>query len=413
VTQRNGAGPIRLAYVIGYYRPAYAYGGPVRSVSALCESLARLGADVTVLTTDANAGKRLDVPLRQPENVDGVQVIYYPLSGLPPRSYFHSPELAAACAQNAGRFDIVFLDTLFAHAMGPAASACRKAGVPYVMPLRGQLLPWALRYKRLKKSLFMRLAGRRYLNNAAALYCTDASEARAAVALGLRPPAFVVPNGVDAARFSDLPPRGALRRRLGIPQEAIVLLLLGRLHGKKRPDIAVEALAAARRTNGETHLILAGHDEQAMAASLRAQAERLGCAGHLHIAGLLPGDEVKQALADSDLLLMPSEPASENFGMAAVEALAAGVPVVASTGVPVAERAASAGAGLVAPGSAQAFAQAVSQALARPEELRCMGRRGRELARQEFDLPVVAGQMLAHCRQIISNGRPDPAPCES
>ena len=117
---------------------------------------------------------------------------------------------------------------------------------------------------------------------------------------------------------------------------------------KKRPDIAIEALAAANSSVGETHLVLAGPDEMQLIPKLLVQAQRLGCADRLHITGLLKGDEVLVALADADLLLMPSEPESENFGMSAVEAMAAGLPILVSEGVPIGRWAKSAGAGRIA-----------------------------------------------------------------
>jgi glycosyltransferase involved in cell wall biosynthesis len=131
----------------------------------------------------------------------------------------------------------------------------------------------------------------------------------------------------------------------------------------------------------------------------------LGCAGRVHLAGLLEKDEVLQALADSDLLLMPSEPASENFGLSAVEALGAGLPLLASDGVAVAHQAAAARAGRVVPCSAGDFGQAVVSLLECPEELRAMGRRGRELVERDYDLPVVARQMLAQCTAIAAGHR--------
>ena len=57
---------LRITYVVSYYRPAFVYGGPVQSIANTCEALARLGAEVTVLTTDANGRERLRVPLGEP-----------------------------------------------------------------------------------------------------------------------------------------------------------------------------------------------------------------------------------------------------------------------------------------------------------------------------------------------------------
>ncbi len=304
---------MRILCITPYYKPAYVYGGPTRSNSELCEALVKLGAEVTVLTTNANGKKALDVPLGVPTLVDGVEVFYYPTLPIFPHSFFYSRALAKACYQKANQYDIAFMDTIFSHAMGPGVAACKQADVPYVITLRSALLPWGLRHKKLKKNLYLFLVGDTYFNHAAALHCTAPIEAMALEKLRLRPPSFVVPNGIDTHQYSQLPPRGAMRHRLNIPEQANVILFLGRLHVKKRPDIAIEALASTRSLSRETHLILAGPDEMQLIPKLQAQARDLGCLDRLHITGLLRGDEILSALADSDLFLMPSEPEFGEF----------------------------------------------------------------------------------------------------
>lgn len=279
-------------------------------------------------------------------------------------------------------------------------------GFPYVVAPRGQLLPWSFGKKNLKKRLYMALFARRYINGAAAIRCTDPVEAQAVETYGFRAPIIVVPNSVDVAGFAALPPRQGMRDRLGIAADARVLLFLGRLHPKKRPDIALAALAAAQDLPGETHLILAGPDEMGMADDLRAQARQAGCENRLHSVGLLEGDEVLQALAASDLLLMPSEPQSENFGMSAVEAMAAGVPVLVSEGVPVGVWAQQAGAGHMLPCSSRAFADATCALIADTEKLQAMAVRGRELVASRFENVPVARQMLTQLQAIVETGQP-------
>jgi glycosyltransferase involved in cell wall biosynthesis len=266
-----------------------------------------------------------------------------------------------------------------------------------------------LRHHQWKKAAYLRLVGRRHLDAATALHCTDSDEAQAARSLGLRAPAFVVANGFELGPFTDLPPRGSLRARLGIPPEAGLMLFLGRLHPLKRPDLAVQALAAACEAGLPAHLALAGPDESGLAEGLRLEAERLGLGRRLHYLGLVHGAERLQALADADLLLMPSE--SESFGNAAAEALAAGVPVLTSDRVPVGRWAEAAGAGRRAAPAAEAFGAAARELLADREALQAMGSRGRALAQREFDLPVTASRMLAACRAIIETGRPPACDC--
>ncbi len=268
---------MRILCITPYYKPAYVYGGPTRSNSELCEALVKLGAEVTVLTTNANGKKTLDVPLGVPIIVDGVEVYYYPTLPIFPHSFFYSPALARACYQKAVQYDVAFLDTIFSHAMGPGVAACKQANVPYIITLRSALLPWGLRHKKLKKDLYLFLVGDTYFNHAAALHCTAPIEALALQKLGLRPPSFVVPNGIDTDQYNNLPPRGAMRQVLNIPEQANVLLFLGRLHVKKRPDIAIEALASSQSLPGETHLILAGPDEMQLIPKLQDKAGVLGC----------------------------------------------------------------------------------------------------------------------------------------
>lgn len=397
---------MKILYISSYYKPAYIYGGTVSCVSQLCESMVKLKSNVTVLTTNVNGKNLLKVPLGQSVNVDGVEVFYYPIVRVPPQSFYYAPALAEACRQKISSFDIVVLQSLFSHGMKAATSACKQASVPYVIQPHGQLLPWSLRQKWLKKQIFLTLAGRKYLNEASALHCTVRSEAEAINQLGISTPKFVVPNGIESDHFANPSVRGVIRKRFQIPDEARLLLFLGRLHPKKRPDLAVEALAAAQSLSEETHLVLAGPDEMQLTAKLQAQAQHLGCANRLHITGLLEGDEIVSALADADLFLMPSEPESENFGMSAAEAMAAGLPILVSEGVPVGEWAESAGAGRMIPCTVEDFQRETCQLLASPHQLKEMGQRGQTLVANKFDASIVAQQMLAHYQAIVTTGLP-------
>ena len=86
---------MRILCVSSYYKPAYVYGGPTCCIATLCEGLARAGTEVSVFTTNADGSRKLDVPLRQLNDVDGVSVWYFPLvlNGL---GSFYSHELASA-----------------------------------------------------------------------------------------------------------------------------------------------------------------------------------------------------------------------------------------------------------------------------------------------------------------------------
>ena len=377
---------MRVLYVSSVYKPAYVYGGPARSVPSLCEGLAEAGASIEVFTTNANRGERLDVPAGRPIDVCGVPVTYFPVVN---ERYFYVPDLVEAVRRQICNYDIVEIDALFSSMLDPVASICRKSAVPYLVPPRGQLLPGALQEKRWKKRVYLKLAGLRTLNAAAAIHCADPVEAESLEQAGVHAPAFVVPNGLDmkepaAAQFGH-----SVRSGLGIPGSAPLLLSVGRFHAVKRLDVAVATLARIE----SAHLLLAGPDEAKLELSLRRQALQAGCAGRLHILPLQSADALRQIYAAADLFIMPSD--RESFGMSAAEAMAAGLPVLVSGKVPVGRWAQAAQAGLMVSNQIEPFAKAARALLSLPrEELREMGVRARRCAAAQFDRRAVARLFL-------------------
>ena len=110
-----------------------------------------------------------------------------------------------------------------------------------------------------------------------------------------------------------------------------VLLFLGRLHPKKGCELLIEACGQMSPGAMNLSLVLAGPDQVGWAEKLRARAEELKLAIPVIFTGMLEGDLKKSAFAAADVFLLPSH--QENFGLAVVEALAAGVPVLISNRV--------------------------------------------------------------------------------
>src|SRR5690606_33044506 len=124
--------------------------------------------------------------------------------------------------------DLVVIDGLWNFSIINIGRFCSNIDKAYVIIPRGQLLPWAIDNRRLKKQLFFHLFAKNFLRQSIAIQCTDQNEVNALKKLGFNIPTFVVPNSIDITRFEILPPRDYLRQKLGIPQDARVLLFLGR-----------------------------------------------------------------------------------------------------------------------------------------------------------------------------------------
>ncbi|WP_336487907.1 glycosyltransferase family 4 protein [Methylobacterium nigriterrae] len=116
--------------------------------------------------------------------------------------------------------------------------------------------------------------------------------------------------------------RGQARARFGLPPGVVLLGCAARLHPQKRLDVAVRML----REHPTWHLALAGQGTEG--GPLAALAREWGCTDRLHLLGELGPEGVADFLASLDVFVFPSE--METFGLAAVEAAQAGLPVVAN-----------------------------------------------------------------------------------
>src|ERR1700734_997399 len=124
----------------------------------------------------------------------------------------------------------------------------------------------------------------------------------------------------DLAAPAPTASRELARRRFGLPASQPLLLNVGRLTGQKNQDVLVRALACLP----QAHLVLAGAG--ARDDSFHAFAVTLGVDDRLHRLGALPADDVADLYATADLFVFPS--IWETFGLAAVEAGMAGLPMI-------------------------------------------------------------------------------------
>lgn len=381
---------MRVLHVIPAIAPRY--GGPSRAIVEMCRALAARGVDVQIATTDGDGPGRLDVPTETVVERGGVPAIFFARHWS--RLFDLSRPLARWLDANVARFDAVHVHAVFGHACLAAARACQRRSVPYLVRPLGTLDPWSMAQKPLRKQLFLRLGGWRMLREAAAIHYTSADERRLAEeSLGLER-GFVVPLAVDDAAFVARGRTALLRERHPALGDDPYLLFLSRIHPKKGLDFLIPAFAevARRPAGGGWRLLLAGDGESEHVAEVRRLAQSSGVDERIHFTGWLDGELKAAAIEGAGLLVLPSR--QENFGLAVVEALAAGVPVLVSEHVNIAPEIAEAGAGWVTPLEPDALTRSLAEAIGCAEERTRRGEAGRDLARRRYTWDAVAQELI-------------------
>ncbi len=266
--------------------------------------------------------------------------------------YSFSPRLWRWLHENASRFDGMVMHGIWSFPGIALRFAARRAGKPYGIFVHGQLDPWFYRkypLKHLKKMLYWPVQYA-VLRDARAVLFTAESEPILAKA-SFRPNkwnSLVIGYGITDPERCEKDPViqiEAFYRRFPELQGRRFLLFLARIHAKKGCDLLIEAFAKIASAVPDVDLMIAGPDQGGLQAKLQRQAEQAGIAGRIHWPGMIDGDLKWGALRACDALVLPSH--SENFGVAVVESLAVGRPVLISNQVNIWRKIECDGAGFV------------------------------------------------------------------
>ncbi|MDB5440504.1 MAG: hypothetical protein JWM33_2931 [Caulobacteraceae bacterium] len=270
------------------------------------------------------------------------------------------------------------------------ALTARRRRLPRVVSLHGMLEPWALKHKRWKKSLAWSLYQRRDLAQAQVLHATAPAEARHVADLKLGPLIEMIPNGA-------LSPAADFARRK-TPDGDRIALFLGRIYPVKGLPMLVEAWARIRPQGWR--LVIAGPDEAGHQAKVAAEVEAHGLGGVISFAGPVFDEAKMHWLSQADFLVLPSY--SENFGMVVAEALACGLPVLATRGAPWPQLETHR-CGWWVEADVRGVEQGLRAALtADDSERQAMGQRGQALVQKEFSWETIARKMADLYQRIAS-----------
>lgn len=362
-------------------------GGPSYAVRTMERALLAQGVQIELATTDDDGDRAfLKKPLNLWVREDGAVRRYFHRST---RFYMCSWTFARWIVRHARDYDLLHIHALFSFTSTVAAWAARWHGVPYVIRPLGVLNRYGILNRRpYLKKLSIRILEAPILRRAAAVHFTSAAEAREAADLNIRLRSVVIPLALD---------RGVAQNMLDLAtilpeiEGKRIVLFLSRLDAKKNVIALIRAFAGLVRRHADLQLVIAGTGDKEYERVLRREVDRLGIGRSVTWTGFVRGVYKSALLQKAEVFALPSF--SENFGIAAAEALAAGLPCVVGHGVALSEAIVRAGAGVAVGQSPDEIEAGLLHVLDSRERRADMATRALALAQSEFS-DIVMGERL-------------------
>lgn len=382
---------MRLLYFLPVYVPAWKYGGPILSVSRLCEGLLNEGVEVRVITTNAGLPDMPASKLGQRQYVNGVSVFYYPVDQQ--SGPIKSKALELSLHDHLLWADLLHLSSIWQPLGIPVQTTAHALNVPVIQTLRGALSPYSWTRSLYKKLPYFFFIEYKLLQRASAIQCTTHQEIAEISWLPLKAPIKLLPNPLDLSKlYSDHNLGYQWRLAHSIPTDQKLFVVAGRLHHKKGLDLLPPVLKTLESQPWQ--LLVIGDDDGA-GVKLRNRFDSLGLSHRCHWISSVPSSDLLSPLNAADFLLLPSR--HENFGNIVVEALSCGCGVITSDCVGVNEMLSGCPGFSFAPRTISAWSKLLSRALSN----RRPGKQAEMWVRNLFSKETISRKALSIYQDVL------------
>jgi len=366
---------------------ARAYGGPTYSLAGYAKSAIGERAEVSVAAPAPTAGDKWLA-----EMIPEAPVYTFRTYGR--GAFLASADLQTWLRHNGARYDVVHIRGLLNPVISLAARTCVRNRWPVVIRPFGTLSRYTYAHRRgTLKQLYRWLLDRPNLERVSAVHFTTTIERAESewqnIEWGARA-CIIPPPWLESSHNGNQRPAATSTQ---------TVLFLSRLHPVKRVELLLDAWPEVLRRCPNARLVIAGDGEPAYVARLAARAESLG--ESVSLAGYVDGDAKHALLQSARVFVLPS--LHENFGIAVLEALANGLPVVISPEVQLSAFVSEHSLGIVTEAAASSFAGSIVSALEdRVLRERCR-KQGPVLVSHHFSIHAIGAQLLEMYRFAMSH----------
>ncbi|BAU63910.1 hypothetical protein STA3757_12790 [Stanieria sp. NIES-3757] len=367
-------------------------GGPSQAVLEIVSALQHLDIEVEIITTNDDGSNLLDVPLSTRTKYKEVPVWFF--SRFSPkihsiREFAFSSQLTSWLWRNITNYDLLHVHAIFSYPSTIAMLIARLKNIPYICRPLGQLCQWSLQQGYQKKQTYLRLIERDNLNGSQALHFTAKQEQQEAANLNLKCPNFILPHGINLP--SQIPEaRSRLKHQLQITENEPIILFLSRLHPKKGLDYLIPALG--KLTHKSFTFVLAGNGNTEYEIEIEKLLHKHDIYNRTHRVGFVEGEYKNLLLQGADLFALTSY--SENFGIAVLEALAAGIPALITPGVALSPVLKQERIGYVTDLNIDAITSSIEYCMNNLPELKQKGDRARQVILKQYTWDSIAAKLI-------------------
>ena len=384
---------MHILHVTPYFPPSWAYGGIPRIVDGLTKALVALGAQITVLTTDAfDDTQRAPTSSTRKYNGMLVKTVRNLSNYLAYHQQLFLPMKTQKALLEIPKPDIIHMHGHRHLLNNMVFQYASRNQIPYVLTANGTLTRHEKK-QHIKWIWDMLIAGK-IPHKASRCIAVSPADITRHRNYGIAANKIVqISNGLDLEEFSPLPARGYYRKKLGIGDRKVAVYL-GQISPRKGVEHLVKAFCG--QTLSEAHVIIAGNDMGAKAKAVHLASGRK----NIHFVGLLKGKERLKLLADADVLVYAST--DEIFGLSPFEGLLCGAPAVVGDDCGCGQLISKAQAGLlVKHGNIEDLRTKLQLIFNDPVASRAMVNRGRDYIHKNLLFSTVASRHHSLYQEII------------